>query len=117
MSIPRVKKILHYLSNILFTYRFAVATSFIFLSIAEVFFFSSGNDVRTLLIVVFWLMTIIGFRLGSDATFKLTLVLIILLSILFAVARDAIPVEKISVLIYVLLIVGILQQLKEGWRA
>ena len=71
-------------------------------------------DIRLFILVGLWLLIGKMFRLTSIATFKVTLVFLIVLSFLFIFAREHASVERIASWVYIFLAVGVIQQLWES---
>lgn len=85
---------------------------------ADVFFIWKnldwGSDIRLFCITAFWLVVGKMFRLTSIATFKVTLVFLVVLSIFFIFLRDHPSVERLASWVYVFLAVGVVQLLFES---
>lgn len=98
----------------------SILLTFFFIGfIGDVFFLSTATldfigDVRLFSLVIFWLIISKFFRLTSIATFKLTLVFLIILFFLFIFFRDKPFVERVASWIYVYIFVGVVQQLYEA---
>lgn len=75
---------------------------------------SITTDIRLLLLLLFWLWIVRIFRFTSIATFKLTLVILIVLSILFIFAPEHKSVERMASWVYMLLVTGVVQQFFES---
>lgn len=73
-----------------------------------------GSDFRLFLIVFVWLFTIRISHFTSRATFKLTLMFLILLFVLFIFFPTYPPVERIASWIYIFLVIGVTQQFFEN---
>lgn len=73
-----------------------------------------GSDSRLLLLVILWLFFVKLSHFNSRATFKVALIFLMLLSLLFIFSRDFPPIERIASWIYIFLAIGILQQLFEN---
>ena len=87
-------------------------------AIIDVFFMSSpalsySSDLRVFLLLIFWLFIIRDIKFGSTATFKLALVFLVILFFLFTFFRTQPSVERSATWIYLLLLVGIIQQFFE----
>src|SRR3989344_397819 len=75
---------------------------------------SIATDIRLLLMLLFWIVIVRIFRFTSVATFKLTLVVLIVLSFLFIFTPEYKPVERLASWVYVLLVTGVVQQFFES---
>lgn len=75
---------------------------------------SIATDVRLLILLFFWLFLVRTLRFTSIATFKLTLVILIVLSIIFIFAPDNQSVERLASWVYILLVTGVVQQFFES---
>ena len=84
-------------------------------ALVDVFLMSSptlsyGSDLRIFLLLCFWLFIVKVGRLGSIATFKLALIFLAILFFLFTFFRTQPSVERTATWIYLLLLIGIIQQ-------
>ena len=86
--------------------------------LADVFFFPStlsyASDIRLLILSLLWLLICKTARFSSIATFKITLVFLGFLSVLFIFFREHTSVERIASWVYIYLAIGIVQQLLES---
>ena len=73
-----------------------------------------GSDIRLFCITAFWLVIGKMFRLTSIATFKVTLVFLVVLSIYFIFLREHPSVERLASWVYISLAIGVVQQLWES---
>ena len=85
---------------------------------ADVFFFPSAlsyaSDIRLLILSLLWLLICKLAHFSSIATFKVTLLFLILLSILFIFFREHASVERVASWVYIFLAIGIVQQFIES---
>jgi len=85
--------------------------------IGDVFFLSKtsdwGSDIRLAALTIFWLIIGRLNKFHSTATFKLTLVFLILLAFLFTFFQTHPSVERVATWVYIYLFIGIVQQFWE----
>lgn len=100
--------------------RIQVLLLFFFLAgfIVDVFYFpvilNWESDFRLLLLVLDWLLIVKLSHSNSRATFKITLIFLLLLSLFFIFFPNYPPTERIASWIYIFLAVGIIQELFES---
>lgn len=80
---------------------------------SDLFLFKTNFDLRLFILIGLWLFIVKVYRLKSDSTFKLALVFLILLFIFFIFDYESFTTERIAVWIYLILAVGVIQQLFE----
>ncbi|MCL4418659.1 hypothetical protein M1146_00995 [Patescibacteria group bacterium] len=81
--------------------------------IADLFYFSIPTDLRLFTLLLIWIIVVRAYRMASSSTFKLTLLLFVLLFISFLFKRESILNERISTWIYLLLATGVIHQFFE----
>jgi len=85
---------------------------------ADVFLFWQkldwGSDIRLFLLAGLWILIGKMFRLTSIATFKITLVFLLILSVFFIVTKDYPAVERMASWVYIFLVIGVIQQFLES---
>lgn len=99
--------------NLIVKFRLAILTLFFVGIITDVFFFPIASDIRLLLLILFWIFIIKIYNFNSTATFKVSLVYLGLLFILFIFFRNNPSLERVSTWIYLFLSIGLVQQFKE----
>lgn len=73
-------------------------------------------DIRLFSLLILWLVIVRFSRFTSIATFKLTLIFLIILSVFFVFFRDNAAVERLASWVYIYLLTGVIQQLFESQR-
>lgn len=86
---------------------------FLFGLLADLFYFKVGSDFRLFPLLVLWILVLRIYRFRSDMTFKLALLFLSLLFVSFIVKRESFINERISTWIYVILVLGVVQQFLE----
>lgn len=85
--------------------------------IIDIFFFpvvlDVASDLRLFFIVFLWLFIVKASHFSSRATFKIALLFLILLSVLFFFSTINPQIERIASWIYIFLLIGIIQQFFE----
>lgn len=86
--------------------------------IIDVFYMSSlpmsySSDLRIFFLLAVWLFVEKIWKFGSVATFKVALVFLVVLFFLFTFFRTQPSVERVATWIYLLLLIGIIQQFLE----
>ncbi len=95
--------------------RYTLLSLFYIGAFVDVFLMSSpilsyASDLRIFLLLGFWLLIVKVGRLGSRVTFKLALAFLVILFFLFIFFRTQPSVERTATWIYLLLLIGIIQQ-------
>lgn len=96
--------------------RFALITFFSVGVFTDVFYLKVSYDIFLLALILMWILIIKLYAFKSDATFKAILICLLPLSILFIAVPGHNSLERLTVWIYLLLIVGIFQQWREATR-
>lgn len=79
----------------------------------DLFYFQVSSDLRLFLLIALWVVVTRIYGLKSDSTFKLALGFLGLLFVFFIFNRNDPVTDKITTWIYLLLIVGVIQQFVE----
>lgn len=97
--------------------RSVLLTFFLIGFIGDVFYFYNTldymSDLRLLFFVIFWLFISKVSKFSSTATFKINLVFLGLLSVLFIFFREQPSIDRVASWVYIYLFLGVLQQLFE----
>lgn len=76
-------------------------------------FIQKNYDLELAFSILTWLLVVRAFNLKSSVTFKVSLIFLGILLVLFVIARTHPLVERISTWIYLFLAVGVIQQFRE----
>lgn len=94
-------------------YKFPIIALLILFLAADVFFIKSSSDIRFFGIAFLFFVSSYFYKLSSKLTFIICLTLLGVMYVAFIVSGPSLFVEKISVWIVLLMVVGIVQQWKE----
>ena len=76
-----------------------------------------GSDIRLFIFLLLWLFSTKVLHFTSIATFKLVLILFIVLSVLFIFFPDQPSTERLASWVYIYMVVGVIQQLFESRKS
>ena len=95
-------------------YNFSLFFFFIFINLllTDVVFLKKSNDLFLVLSSLFWIGSIIGFKLESRFSIAGSLIMLLITILLFIIKLETLA-EKTAVWCYILLIIGVVQQLIE----
>lgn len=95
-------------------FRFALITLFFVGVMTDVFYLNRSYDLLLLLLVGMWVLVVRLYQFKSAITFKVVLICLLFLITLFILVPSQSSSERLTTWIYLLLIVGIVQQWRES---
>lgn len=98
---------------ILNRYQQAVLTILTLMVVSESFLVKDASDARVFGFLVAYLLCIKLFKLQSNFTFFLSLVALGCMYIQFIISKASVGTEKAAVLLFFLMLIGIVQQLRD----
>ena len=101
------------IQNALHTYKQVVLTIVILTILGDTVFFKSQSDVMLFGTLAFYAGCILYYKLSSTATFRLSLLVLGVMSVAFIATGTSVITERAAVWLFFLILTGILQQVKE----
>ncbi len=101
--------------NTLMPFRFTLITFFFVGVTINVFFLQVSSDIFLFLLIAIWFLIAKLYHFNSAATFKVILLFVLALFVLFVLTPGQTSLERLTTLIYLFLAIGIFQQWKESY--
>lgn len=99
--------------TILLQYKQVVLTVFVLTVLGDIVFFKSNSDVMLFGALVFYIGCILYYALSSRATFRLSLLVVGVMSVAFMTTGTSVITERAAVWLFFLILTGLAQQIKE----
>lgn len=99
-------------SNFLKNFRLLFVSMFVSALLLELFLTKTSDDLLLLGLTLFWILTVLGFRLESRFSILGTLIFLLSAAFFLMIRLQAVA-EKLAVWAYLFLVVGIVQRLIE----
>ena len=94
--------------------RFPLITLFFVGVLSEVFYLKVSYDLFLFVLIALWFLIVKLYHFKSAATFKVILLFVFILFVLFILTPGQVSLERLTTLIYLFLAVGIFQQWRES---
>lgn len=99
--------------TILHQYKQVVLTIFVLIVLSDIVFFKTESDVMLFVTLASYVGCILYYKLSSAATFRLSLLVLGVMSVAFIATGTSVITERAAVWLFFLILTGIVQQIKE----